>query len=59
MQGPFKSVDFKRDRTPRVWFFERVWNFGANIAAALLALVIALPILYVIFQYWKMIFAKF
>lgn len=56
MQRPFAGADRERDgKTPRgFWFFERVWNFGVNLAAAVLALIISLPILWVIFKFWQM-----
>lgn len=56
MQRSLADNDRERDRQNprRFWFFERVWNFGVNLAAAVLALIISLPILWVIIKFWQM-----
>lgn len=53
MQGDIRR--FSGAKTPgRYWFAERVWNFGVNLAAALVAILIAVPFLWVIFKFWQM-----
>jgi hypothetical protein len=54
MQGITRRFDSAK--TPRrFWFAERVAIVGLNIAAGIVAVLIALPLLYVIFKFWQMV----